>query len=82
MARLENTAWQAIKSFCLKHNLTKEFRPNQIRDLDKLASATSGQLKGSHMITEKEAQNLLPIFDEISALDFPFHEHGIDGSLR
>lgn len=82
MAKLENTAWQAIKSFCMKHGLVKGFKPNQLRDLDRLASATSGQLKGSRMITEKEAQNLLPIFDEISSLDFSFHEHGVDESLR
>ena len=66
----------------VKHDLVKGFKPNQLRDLDRLASATSGQLRGSRIITEKEAQNLLPIFDEISSLDFSFHEHGVDESLR
>ena len=71
---------KAIKDFCDRHALSDKFTPNQKRDLGRRVGFE--KLTRTSIITEWEAKNLLPIFDEISALDFSFHEHGIDESLR
>ena len=77
MSNIKSNAWVAIKVFLKKHNIWKTLTPNQQRDINRLSSLSDTELRVKY-ITEKEAANLLPIFDELNKFDFDFESYGID----
>lgn len=80
MTHLEPATWQTIIDFCKRHEIYKKLLPNQIRDIERLASSSRAEIR-MKPITDVEAENLLPVFDKIAVLDFDFHHHGIDDCL-